>query len=139
MVSATADRFYNFNGASSNSQSLDSQTYNIVPFACDVKKLTVSVFAAPGAGNTRETVLRKNGSSTALTATLGAADLTKQDNVNVVTLAADDLVNWMTTPVSNPSAPTRYRMGAVVYIAPAVGGGSAIPAMMHQYRRRRVA
>jgi hypothetical protein len=109
----------NFNGGSGNTAT-ESDTYNVTPFACTIKKLTLSFAIAPGAGNNRSITLRKAGASQALTATISETATTATDNTNTVDLVADDLVNYVTTPVSSPTAPTQTRAGAVVFIAVSV-------------------
>lgn len=97
-------------------------TNSIAPTAFTWKKLYFDVTTAPGSGNSRGIYGRLNAATTTLTTSVSDTNTTNSDTTNEVSVAAGDLINWVTEPISLPTAPTTFRISGVMYIPPAGGG-----------------
>ncbi|MES2995125.1 MAG: hypothetical protein V4681_03785 [Patescibacteria group bacterium] len=112
-----ADRYQHTHGYILNASS-EAITQAVAPIAFTWKKLYLDYDTAPGAGNSRSFTARIGGVSQSLTANVTDTNTTANNTSNQVAVAVGDLINWVTTPVSAPTAPARMAVGAVMYIAP---------------------
>lgn len=117
VTSATVNNFVFTSGIVAN-EATESDAYSIAPIAFTWKKLYLDYNTAPGAGNSRAFYGRINAATTTLTADVTGTNTTANDTTNSDAVAAGDLMNWVTTPVSTPDAPVLMRVSAVMYIAP---------------------
>ena len=115
--SAAATR-YQFTGSLITNQATESTTYSIAPIAFTWKDLYIDFDVAPGTGNSRSMVARIGAASQTLTAVVSDTATTANDTANDVSVAAGDLMDWMTVPVSTPDLQVATRVSAVMYIAP---------------------
>ena len=115
--SASATR-YQFTGSLITNQATESTTYSIAPIAFTWKDLYIDFNVAPGAGKSRSMVSRIGGASQTLTAVVSDTATTANDTANDVSVAAGDLMDWMTVPTGTPDLQVATRVSAVMYIAP---------------------
>ncbi|KND51093.1 MAG: Fibronectin type III domain protein [Parcubacteria bacterium C7867-007] len=95
------------------------------PIAYSIKNLYASYNIAPGGITTRNVTLRKNAASTALSATATGAETTASDIANTISVAAGDLVNWLTQVTGSPAVPSLIRISGSTYI-PALTTGITV-------------
>lgn len=128
--SANVDRWNNANGAAGN-QSTETNTYNIVPYACAIKKMYLHVTTGPGGGTrTRSTWLRAGtvGGSQAdqtLTAVLTDTATDANDTTHSYNASVGDLIDIRTNSSASATAPTQMTVGMVAYIAPAAAAAAS--------------
>lgn len=80
-----------------------------------IKNLEVSIYTAPGAGNSWDFTLRKNGADQTLTCQIAGTDTTGEDKTHEVTVAEGDLVCWKLVPTSSPAAVYGVRITCEFY------------------------
>jgi len=122
--SASADTFYGISSASASGAG--PAGINIVsraPVDSTFKRLFVKVGTAPGGTDTRQTALRRDAATTALSVTLTGANTTGNNVSDTVGMLEEEWVNWISVPANTPAAPVTYSWGATNFIAPAGGGG----------------
>jgi len=91
---ATGTQFCPLGGGSAKS-STESQVQTIAPAAATIENLSVTLSAAPGAGNSLVVTLRDGGSSESLTCTIsGASATTCTDNTDSFTNSQGDNLDW---------------------------------------------
>jgi hypothetical protein len=107
----------------------------VVPTACTFSNLSLQALTAPGGATSRTLTLYKNGSATALVATLSGANTSVTDTTHSVSCSAGDLVGYYITKSGSPAASTgswcitmtpsvdgeNVYMGNTVGYAPAAG------------------
>lgn len=84
------------------------------------KKLFVVFDTAPGSTRSRAITARINAVGTALTCSVADTNTTCNDTTHTVSVSAGNSVAWQNTPTNSPTGTVNLRIGAVLFIAPAV-------------------
>ncbi len=113
--SAVRYSFLNRNRGNFIGSTTESDVYQGSQTPAVYKKLYVNGSAAPGAGKSYNVLLRQNGSSTTLSATLADSAVAANDTTHSVTAADGDEINTMITPSGTPTA-IRLTWSCVCYI-----------------------
>lgn len=97
---------YNFVTASNTSTWNTSETARDGVFsrASDISNLYVEVSTAPGVGRSYTFTILKNGSATALTATIAGTDTSATDSTHTASFAAGDTVTMECLPTNTPAS-----------------------------------
>lgn len=127
--SAGATAYSNVAGSGSTFNATDANMQMLTQ-ACVVKKMYMNVTVAPGAANSVQHTVRKNGANQTLTATIsGAAATTANDTTHSDTFAAGDVISLEVICTAGIAAANK-NIGLVSYIAPPVTGVSSTRMMM---------
>ncbi len=111
-VSATQYFHLNGDGITTGLGTTESDYTQIIPTAGKIRKLYVSLTAAPGTGKTRTFTLMVNGSPSALTCAVSNSATTANDTAHDVTVAAGDEVSVRSEVSGTPTAAT-VKLGTV--------------------------
>lgn len=110
---ASQTRYYGVYGSTASVEGNAANFFDqVCPTAGTISKLRVACLAAPDTGKSYTYTLYKNGSSTGLTATIGAGETSATNLTTSVSVAQGDLLEWRQTH-SNSPANTAHRICAV--------------------------
>lgn len=93
---------YNYMHGTDHVFTTTESSFQVQGEMCFIKNLVVEVDSAPTAGNSIKFTVIKNGSATALTATIADAATTASDSANVVEVSDGDVISLELDPTNTP-------------------------------------
>ena len=107
-VNTAATRYYLVSTASNNATAVEGEKDQLAQ-AMTIKAIYAEIDVTPGAGNSYQFTLRRNGADTAVTCTISDSSTTCNASVNV-SIRNDDLLSLELTPTSSPTAATDWHV-----------------------------
>lgn len=122
VVLSLVKRWSSVVGSINNASNASTTEYKS-PIAFDIKKAYARIFPAQAATKDWNFTIQKNFTDGSLSPTVLATNTEGNDTTNTTSFSAGDFITWESNPTSGGTNTTYASISAVVYVAPAGGGG----------------